>query len=211
MSERRVYLLDCDKTSRSRIRRLLEREKFIVRTFSSYWDFKDEFTTLKPGCVLIEPSKKIDKNIENIKFLHDSRSDICIILLYNNFSIKDAVRMMKSGVIEIINKEWSDDEITEYIRNSVDELLKNIPKIRVKEYAESLISQLSERQYEILKHISFGKLNKNIAFETGLSVRTIEMHRNNILKKLNVRSIGDALQIFFIHLGAEYPDDEIAA
>ena len=119
---------------------------------------------------------------------------------FKTMTIEDAVKTIKKGACDFLTKPVKDEVLIEAIESAVEACLKTIDEELHAEQETARLKQLTEREMQIALALSEGKLNKTIAYELGISERTVQVHRANILRKLNIRSMAE-LATMLVHAG----------
>jgi len=120
-----------------------------------------------------------------------------VIILTGHGDISIAVRAMKAGAVEFIEKPFEKATLIEAITAGFERLDGLSKRSERAAEATVLIAGLTSREQDVLKGLADGLPNKTIAFDLGISPRTVEVHRANLMAKLNVKSLSDALRIAF--------------
>lgn len=135
-------------------------------------------------------------DLDGMALLHKLKGDCDngheIILLSGPCSVSDAVHAMKEGAINFFEKPFRQIEMVEAVKEARDRLTQ-APSTQLSDQDLMALAQLTPRELSVLKASSNGRSAKSVAHSLGLSVRTIEMHRSNIIKKLDVRNFSGAL------------------
>jgi two-component system response regulator FixJ len=118
---------------------------------------------------------------------------IAVIMMTGHGDVRTAVSAMKSGAVDFIEKPFKDDEVLRSIEAAIAD--DRIEVGRRMEDAARQVAQLSRREREVLEGLIAGKLNKIIAHDLGLSVRTVEVHRLHMMERLGVRQLADAVRL----------------
>lgn len=183
-----VYIVDDDILIRQAIHAWVAAKGYDPRSFATPLNFLDELDILKPGCALLDVRMPI---IDGIQILeqHGSRlQQMKIIMMTGHADVCMAVAAMKLGANDFIEKPFGRSTVIQAIDTAFQSLTVQTDKALRTNLAKSLIGSLTQRESEVLGKLSSGTPNKLIAYELNISVRTAEMHRANIMKKLGVRS-----------------------
>ena len=127
--------------------------------------------------------------------LHDNGIFIPIIVITAHGDVPVAVKAMRAGAIDFIEKPASEDQILEALKIAAAILLKRQPTIVSKKIVASRLEKLTERERDVLDQLLLGKLNKEIADELGVSQRTVEGHRSRVREKMHARGIADLIRM----------------
>jgi two-component system response regulator FixJ len=192
--ERTIYVLDDDAAVRRSLEQLLDAAGFRVVSFETSARFLHAAPTLAPGCVLLDIKMPGMDGLEIQSRMNDLRIALPVIIMTGQGDIQSAVRAMKAGAVDFIEKPSDDATLFAAIEGA---FARTKPFDRLPEAAEAsrLIAALSPREREVLDALVAGRSNKTIAFDLGLSVRTVEVHRARMMDRLGVRQLGEAVRL----------------
>lgn len=198
MTERHVYVVDDDDGLRASVEMLLEAAGgFVTSGFPSGETFLQDLQRLEPGCVLLDLNMPGLNGLEVLRLLRQRDRRFETILLTGQGDIGIAVEAMKAGAIDFIEKPYDN-------RMLLGALAAGFARIEDREREESAIQsardgieRLTPRERDVLLGLIDGKANKIIAFELDISPRTVEIYRANLMDKLGVRSVAEAVRIAF--------------
>lgn len=188
VAKRCVYIVDDDSLVRQSIYSWLSGNGYDLRAFASPIDFLEDLENLEPGCALLDVRMPM---IDGIQILeqHGARlQQMEVIMMTGHADVGMAVAAMKLGASDFIEKPFKPSTVITTVENALETLNVRMGEFHQANLAKSLIASLTQREREVLAKLSSGCPNKIIAYELDLSVRTVEMHRANIMKKLGVRS-----------------------
>lgn len=189
-----IYVIGREQDSDPIVAGVIEELDFEVKWFMRREQFFAEATRLLPGCALVHFS--VD-DVTPGQFLRDMRK-ICsdrheAIFLSGACDIADAVSAMREGAVDFLEKPLRRRELAKSIQRGYAALQHSTLKRRRDAQDAVLLKQLTPAEVSVLQASSDGQSSKEAANDLGLSVRTVEMHRSNIIKKLNVRNFSAAL------------------
>ena len=193
-TERTVYVLDDDEAVRRSLERLLGSANFQPVTFERPDMFLSAARTFKTGCVLLDVRLPGMSGLEVQERLHKIRNDLPIIVMTAQGDVQTAVRAMKAGAVDFLEKPYSDHALLGSIEAA---FAKEIPSGRDQQIADAVrrVATLSPREREVLYGLMDGRPNKMIAYHLGISVRTVEVHRARMMERLGTRQLADALRL----------------
>lgn len=183
-----VYIVDDDTLVRQSIHSWLSTGGYAPRSFSTPLDFIEDLPNLEPGCALLDVRMPVLDGIEALEKYGDRLSKIEVIMMTGHADVDMAVAAMKLGATDFIEKPFKPNVLMAALENAFEKLIGRASKAEQATLATARIGTLTNREREVLTGISSGLSNKLIAYELNLSVRTVEMHRANVMKKLGVRS-----------------------
>ena len=193
-AERVIYIVDDDPAVRRSIERLLESADFKAVSYATPKAFLDVADTLPvAGCALVDLRMPDMNGLEVQEQLHLMKSRLPVIVMTGQGDVQSAVRAMKAGAVDFIEKPYTDEALIAAVESA---LKGGVQKSRTDEIAGAarLIETLSPRERQVLDALVVGHANKVIAFQLGISVRTVEVHRARMMDRLGVRQLGEAVR-----------------
>ncbi len=191
----RVYVIDDDSDVRKSLHFLLSASSITVWPFASAADFLDQLADLAPAPILLDIRMADIDGLQVLAILQERDVRWPVIVMTAHGDVKVAVRAMKLGAIEFIEKPFSPDLLLDALDLAFGLLGQIEHSDHAREAACQLFGQLSAREHETIALLMEGHANKAVAHRLGLSVRTVEMHRANALGKLEVRSIAQVVAL----------------
>jgi two-component system response regulator FixJ len=193
-----IYVVDDDEGVLKSLDFLLATLGIVAHTFADAVDFVEQLMELAPAPILLDiRMPKID-GFQLLQILHDRGVTWPVIVMTAHGEIAMAVRAIKLGAIEFLEKPFKPD----ILERALDEAFATLDQVQrsidARNAARQLIGQLSEREAGVMAILMKGVLNKVAAHRLGLSPRTVEMHRANALAKLKLRSIAEVVALFSV-------------
>ena len=206
-TERTVYVLDDDDAVLRSLERLLSSANFKPITFDHPSVFLTAAKTFKTGCVLLDVRLPGMSGLEVQTQLMKMRNDLAVIVVTGQGDIQTAVRAMKAGATDFLEKPYSDHALLGSIEVAfATENQYN----RDHDIADAIrrIATLSPREREVLDGLLAGRPNKLIAYDLGISVRTVEVHRARMMERLGMRQLAEVIRLgVMARLNAPLPTD----
>lgn len=198
MTDRRqIYLVDDDDAVRRSAGFMLKTSGFAVESFASGVEFLKDVSTLEPGCILLDVRMPGMDGLEVQRALGERGITFPVIVLTGHGDVNVAVSAMKAGAIDFIEKPFEKAVLLAALEEGFAQIERSDRgKARAAEAALRL-NVLTSREHDVLEGLVRGFPNKTIAYDLGISARTVEIHRANLMTKLNVRSLSEALRIAF--------------
>jgi two-component system response regulator FixJ len=186
-----VHVVDDDVAVRQSLAFLLATAGLTVRLYESATAVLDRLDGAGTGCVVTDVRMPEIDGVELLRRLNASGSPLPVIVMTGNADIPLAVQAMKEGAVDFIEKPFDDERMLSAIRSA----LEKAPARRGSS-PETLarLASLSERERQVLAGILDGKANKVIAFDLGISARTVEVYRANLMTKMNVDSVAELVR-----------------
>tara|TARA_Y100000294_G_scaffold139306_1_gene132773 strand:- start:324 stop:950 length:627 start_codon:yes stop_codon:yes gene_type:complete len=194
-TEQIVYVVDDDPAIRDSLQWLLTSVDLKVRTFSSGQELLDQVTPDLPGCLLIDVRMPGMSGLELQHELTARGIKLPIVIITGHGDVQMAVRAMKAGALDFIEKPFNDQEILEVVQRAVDRSVSAVESSAVKEELESRIASLTPRERQVLELVVTGLPNRGIALELGRSEKTVEFHRANVMEKMQAKSLADLMKM----------------
>lgn len=192
----RVAIIDDESGVRQTLVRGLERHGFVCRPFRSGPDFLDSLEFELPDCVVLDMRMPDMDGLTVLSKLPPETQAIPVIMLTSHGDVGLAVQAMKSGAVDFVEKPVSIKEFAGKMREHIAHSAQLRDQVQVIEQAKALVALLTTRENEIASKIVDGSSNKEIARDLDISPRTVEVHRANIFKKLDVRNAVEFALIF---------------
>lgn len=197
MDKRLIHLVDDEEAIRRSIGFLLRTSGFAVQTYESGVAFLKEVKTAELGCILLDVRMPHIDGLAVQEELNARGVTMPVIVLTGHGDISLAVRAMKAGAVDFIEKPFEKASLLEAIGHAFDRLDRHEEASVSEHDALVRIAALTAREQEVLQGLVRGFPNKTIAYDLGISPRTVEVHRANCMTKLGVGSLSDALRIAF--------------
>jgi two-component system response regulator FixJ len=198
MSERkRIHLVDDEESVRRSTSFMLRTSGYDVDTYGSGVDFLSKVDSAKPGCILLDVRMPEMDGIEVQAELAKRGVKLPVIVLTGHGDVGTAVAAMKGGAIDFLEKPFEKDALVEALERGFERLEEGDAALASRAEAERRIALLSPREQDVLRGLARGYPNKTIAYDLGISPRTVEVHRANAMAKLEARSLSEALRLAF--------------
>jgi two-component system response regulator FixJ len=203
-----VHLVDDDDSVRRSVGFMLKTSGHLVQSYSSGTELLKKAKKLESGCILLDIRMPGMDGLEVQQELQNLGVSLPVIIMTGHGDIPLSVRAMKAGAIEFIEKPFEKAVLVA----AIDEAFKSMSRSdSSRERTKSAIVRLqalTHRERDVLDGLAKGLPNKTIAYDLGISPRTVEIHRANLMSKLEVRSLSEALRLAF---AAEENPNEPAA
>lgn len=190
-----VHVVDDNPAVRDAICWLVKQVGLEGKTYPSAQDFLAQYDAQTRGCLVLDIRMPGMSGLELQDRLSSARHPMPVIIVTGHGDVPVTVRAMKAGAYEFLQKPFNDQDLLEAIQNGLNEYAEVWRKADEEDRLQENLSSLTPREQEVLKHLGLGKPNKVIAYDMGLSVRTVEGYRASIMSKLQVRTIGELMQI----------------
>ncbi|MGQ0588291.1 MAG: response regulator transcription factor [Sphingosinicella sp.] len=192
-----VHLVDDEAAIRRSAGFMLKTSGFRVETYESGVELLKRGRDLQPGCILLDVRMPAMDGLEVQQALRDRGIGLPVVVMTGHGDISVAVRAMKAGAVDFIEKPFEKKALLESLEEAFARLLRAERGAEQQRDAEVRLAGLTVREREVLEGLARGLPNKSIAYDLGISPRTVEIHRANLMEKLGVRSLSEALRIAF--------------
>jgi two-component system response regulator FixJ len=189
-----VFVVDDDAAVRDSIRALLESAGFAVRDFECAKDCLADSTLSQVGCLIVDISMPDMDGLELQQEFVNRRMGLPVIMVTGHADVEIAVRAMKAGAVDFIEKPFDDEALIESVRSALALVNEARSRTQLAQLAEQRIATLTERERQVLEHLVTGRPNKIIAFELDISPRTVEVYRGQVMKKMHARSLSELVR-----------------
>lgn len=197
-----VYVIDDDSLVRRSTVLMLTTAGYQARPFASGADFLSDLHAREPGCVVLDLRMPEIDGFDVLSAMSADLDRFPVVVATGHGDIGTAVQAMKLGAADFIEKPFDDAALVHVLERLGAHLVGIRSRIDERREAIRQIDTLTAREVEVLKGMVGGLPNKTLADRLSLSVRTVEMHRANLMEKLGVDSLADALRTAFL---AELP------
>ena len=188
-----VYVVDDDREIRRSLSFMLSADEIQSYPFASGADFLDALGDLKPGCVLLDLRMPEMDGFEVMAAMAKRFVDWPVIVMTGHGDIPIAVRAIKQGAVDFVEKPFSEDKLQVSLNNGLVLLEEREAQGNRRRNAHERVEALTVREREVLRELLGGHSNKQIAKNLEISLRTVEMHRGNMMDRLQVGSLAEAL------------------
>ncbi|MGH6894172.1 MAG: response regulator transcription factor [Dongiaceae bacterium] len=190
-----VFVVDDDAAIRDSLTLLLEGHGFMVECFESGQDFLDRIGPDRRGCALIDVQMPGMGGLDVQQRLSQTMIALPVVIITGHAEVPIAVKAMKAGALDFIEKPFEADVLLAAIRRGFAAAAARRPIAVERQAARAKIDRLTSREQEVFHRLAAGKPNKIIAFELGISPRTVEVHRARVMEKLDARSLSEIVRL----------------
>ncbi|UKK86268.1 response regulator [Sphingopyxis sp. BSN-002] len=198
MSDRKlVHIVDDEDAIRRSASFMLKTSGYAVETWPSGAAFLKEIRHVPEGCVLLDVRMPEMDGLEVQEALLERGVTMPVIVLTGHADVSIAVRAMKAGAVDFLEKPFEKAVLLAAIETAFARMASADGAAARAAEADVILAVLTPREREVLEGLAQGLPNKTIAYDLGISPRTVEVHRANLMAKLDVRSLSDALRLAF--------------
>jgi FixJ family two-component response regulator len=193
-----VYVVEDDQFVQEAIRQLLLSERGEVRGYASPRLFLSEFDGANPGCIVLDLKLPEMDGLEVQRALQQRGVTMPVIMLTAHGDVPAASAAFRAGVIDFITKPFDPAELQQRVREAVEKDRRQRAFL-LQGNQRRAIQRLSEREREVASMVTMGLASKQIALRLGVTQRTVEFHRSNIMKKLGASSMADVIRAWVLY------------
>ncbi len=195
MPDATVFVVDDDADVRDSLRALLEASGFAVEDFDSATAFLDKVSERRGACLVVDVRMPDMDGLTLQEELVKQGVGLPVIIVTGHGDVPLAVRAMKVGAIDFLEKPYDDEKLLASVRRAQEMSESRLSEASNLQEATGRIAALTPREREVLEHLVAGRPNKVIAHELGISPRTVEIHRAHLMEKMQARSLSDLVRI----------------
>jgi FixJ family two-component response regulator len=201
-----VFIVDDDLAMRDSLYWLIESVGFAVKTYAKAQAFLEEYLPSQPGCLVLDVRLPGLSGLELQDYLLAHKIRLPVIIITGYAEVPMAIRALKQGAVDFLEKPFSHQLLLDRIRQAVEMDVQT--RLQEAESADiaARLALLTPREREVMEQVVAGKANKVIAYELDLSQKTVEVHRANMMKKMQANSLAE-----LVHLALRQPKEESEA
>ncbi|HEX5263500.1 MAG TPA: response regulator FixJ [Phenylobacterium sp.] len=195
MSDPLIHLIDDDEAVRTSLGFLFEMNDLPARTYGSAVEFLRSADALQSGCIVTDVRMPEMNGLELVRRLKERGVALPVIVITGHGDVPLAVEAMRAGVVDFIEKPFDEETLLRSVRNALNEQSRTSRHDAERHRFEQMLGGLSGREREVLRGVIAGKLNKQIAHELGISPRTVEVYRANVMSKTRASGLSELVRI----------------
>ncbi|WP_369061687.1 response regulator FixJ [Caulobacter sp. 73W] len=197
-AEGQVHVIDDDDAMRDSLCFLLETSGLSARGFPSASAFLENLSTVAEGCVVTDIRMPGMSGLELVRVLRGMRPDLPVVVMTGHGDIPMAVEAMKSGVVDFLEKPFAEDAMIGAVRRALDGARSPMRPAVDNGPVLARMETLAPRERQVMDGLVAGKPNKVIAFDLGISVRTVEVYRANVMTKMQAASLSELVRMVLL-------------
>lgn len=194
-----VYIVDDDDGVRHSLSLLVQSVELNTACYPSAQHFLEHYDPSKPGCLLLDIRMPELSGLELMSILSEKNIHIPVIIVTGHGDTALAVRAMKAGAMDFIEKPFNDQLLLDSVSRAID---KGVEMFKAQQDCANyhhLKQRLSPREAEVLDLMVDGMGTKEIGVALGISSKTVDVHRSHILEKMQVKSVPDLVRLVVMH------------
>lgn len=190
-----VHVIDDDDAMRESLAFLFKAAKVPVEVHESATAFLERLPRISGGCVVTDVRMPGMSGIDLLKRLRELKVAMPVIVVTGHGDVPLAVEAMKYGASDFLEKPFDDDLLLAAVRSALSEQASDQERQAIRSAIEQRLAQLSARERQVLDGLVAGHPNKTIAYDLGISPRTIEIYRANVMTKMEASSLSDLVRM----------------
>ncbi len=190
-----IYVIDDDEAVRHSLEFLLKTAGLKVRSFEGAQAFLDVLSEIRSGCIITDVRMPEITGIDLLRRVKELGINIPVIVITGHGDISLAVEAMKIGAVDFLEKPFEDDTLLAVVKSSLSRNVDNAQRNAELSQINDRLAVLSNRERQVLEGLVAGKANKVIAFDLGISPRTVEIYRANLMTKMAANSLSDLVRM----------------
>tara|TARA_R110001599_G_scaffold353733_1_gene595928 strand:+ start:24543 stop:25160 length:618 start_codon:yes stop_codon:yes gene_type:complete len=190
-----VYIVDDDEGIREGLALLLGTVDQPCELYASATEFLEAYQPSAGGCLVLDIRMPRMTGLDLQAKLNERQSRLPIIFITGHGDIPMAVEAMRQGAIDFIRKPFREQDLLDRINEALDYDAGKREKRTNRQQLTGKIDSLTERERQIFHRVADGEMNKAIGFDLGISERTVEVHRSQVMKKLGARTLAQLVRI----------------
>jgi two-component system response regulator FixJ len=194
-SERAVHVIDDDDAVRDSLAFLLEADGLPVKTYESAEAFLEALGGVRGGCVITDVRMPGMSGLDLVRRLRELGSGLPVAVITGHADVPMAVEAMKAGVVDFIEKPFDDAVLLEVVRRAMEEGGRTEAWEAERAEVLSRLHSLTGREQEVFDRLVQGGANKVIAGDLGISPRTVEIYRANVMSKMEARNLSELVRM----------------
>jgi RNA polymerase sigma factor (sigma-70 family) len=196
-----VFVVDDDQAMRASLKWLIESVGMQVETYESAQAFLDDYYPGRAGCLLLDVRMPGMGGLELQTYLARREIRIPVIIITGHGDVSMAVKAMKVGAVDFIEKPFDDEELLNSIRNALQHDEKQRVLRAQRADIAARMAELTPREHEVMAMVTDGKSNKEIAATLGVSAKTVEVHRARVMDKMRADSLAELVRMALLARG----------
>jgi two-component system response regulator FixJ len=194
-NQRVVHVVDDDAAIRDSLSFLLSSADLEACVYESALAFLDQLDNLAPGCIVTDVRMPGMSGLELVARLRELGVNRPVIVLTGHADVSLAVEAMKAGVVDFIEKPFDDETLLAAVHAALARDENDAGRHAERAQVEARIAQLSARERDVFDAIVTGESNKSAALKLGISPRTVEIYRANVMEKMGAKTLSDLVRM----------------
>src|SRR5688572_11873333 len=190
-----VFVVDDDAQARASVVKMVAQRGLQAEAFSSVDDFLASYDVTRKGCIVLDIGISGMSGLELLRKLKSSKSSLPVVVTAQDGDVPLAVRAMQEGAVTFLEKPYSDDDLWQAITQAQEIEQTQHAQRKQRAEIEARLATLTDDESDVLRRLLAGHANKRIAQDRDLGLRTVELRRANIMRKMQAASIPDLVRM----------------
>jgi FixJ family two-component response regulator len=190
-----IYIVDDDEAVRDSLRWLLEANGYTVRSYAGAEEFLTAYDPNQVGVLIADVRMPGMSGLELQETLLARKAPLPIVFITGHGDVPMAVSTMKKGAVDFLEKPFNEADLRNIVAGMLSQAYERVHDAQVQRDQQAVLGRLTAREQQVLERIVAGRLNKQIAGDLNISIKTVEAHRANIMEKLEVTTVADLMKI----------------
>ena len=195
MNQATVFIVDDEEAVRDSLQWLLESSGLKVALFDSAEAFLQGYDPAQPGCLVVDVRMPGMSGLDLQEKLTELHYSIPVIFITGHGDVPMAVQAVKHGAADFLEKPFNDKELLQIVQRCLEQDQQQRAKQQQVDSTQSRLASLTPREREVMQLVVAGKLNKQIADQLNISIKTVEAHRAKVMEKAGAHSLAELVQI----------------
>lgn len=196
-----IFIVDDDEAVRDSLRWLLEANGYRVKCFAAAEEYLQHYDSEQVGVLIVDVRMPGMSGLELQEALIARKATIPMVFITGHGDVPMAVSTMKKGAVDFLEKPFNEADLRAIVARMIDQAVGLASQAAQQRNHEEVLSRLTAREQQVLERIVAGRLNKQIAGDLNISIKTVEAHRANIMEKLEVTTVADLMKIALAKVG----------
>lgn len=190
-----IYIVDDDEAVRDSLRWLLEANGYTVSSFAGAEEFLNAYDPEQVGVLIADVRMPGMSGLELQEALIARKAPLPIVFITGHGDVPMAVSTMKKGAVDFLEKPFNEGDLRNIVSGMLAQAYEQVHEAQAQRSQQEVLGRLTAREQQVLERIVAGRLNKQIAGDLSISIKTVEAHRANIMEKLEVTTVADLMKI----------------
>jgi len=191
-----IHIVDDDPSMLKYLSDLVGTLNYKSKTYDDASEFLSKYSNGDHGCLVLDLRLPGISGLELHQKLSENNIDLPVIMISGFGDVSTVVKAMKAGVLDFLEKPFKGQELLDLIQKAVNENKSDRLKNSSQNITLERLNSLTKREREVMELVVDGQLNKNIAKQLGISVKTVEVHRASVMNKMAVSSVADLVRMY---------------
>lgn len=190
-----VFIVDDDEAVRDSLRWLLEANGYRVKSYAGAEDFLSAYDPEQIGVLIVDVRMPGMSGLELQEELIARQAPLPVVFITGHGDVPMAVSTIKKGAVDFLEKPFNETDLRTIVARMLEQATERASQFLAQKNHQAVLSRLTSREQQVLERIVAGRLNKQIAGDLNISIKTVEAHRANIMEKLEVTTVADLMKI----------------